>query len=57
VQSLPFIAAVGLALIERSRFNDLAYWRALQTPLGGLLVRRPARAPAATPIAEREIVQ
>jgi exo-beta-1,3-glucanase (GH17 family)/cellulose synthase/poly-beta-1,6-N-acetylglucosamine synthase-like glycosyltransferase len=29
VQSLPFLAAVGLALIERSPFNALATWRRL----------------------------
>ena len=40
VQSLPFIAAVGLAVIERTRLNDFAYWRR----------RRGARhAPAAGP--------
>ena len=27
VQSLPFIAAVGLAVIERTPLNDFAYWR------------------------------
>ena len=30
VQSLPFIAAVGLAVIERTRLNDFAYWRSLE---------------------------
>ena len=30
VQSLPFIAAVGLAVIERTRFNEFAYWRNLE---------------------------
>ena len=30
VQSLPFIAAVGLAVIERTRLNDFASWRALE---------------------------
>jgi exo-beta-1,3-glucanase (GH17 family)/cellulose synthase/poly-beta-1,6-N-acetylglucosamine synthase-like glycosyltransferase len=27
VQSLPFLAAVGIAAIEGSRFNEFAYWR------------------------------
>ena len=27
VQSLPFLAAVGLAVLERTRLNDFAYWR------------------------------
>ena len=31
VQSLPFLAAVGLALIERSPFNAFATWRRLAT--------------------------
>ena len=30
VQSLPFVAAVGLAVIERTRLNDFAYWRSLE---------------------------
>jgi hypothetical protein len=29
VQSLPFLAAVGLALLERSPLNELATWRRL----------------------------
>jgi exo-beta-1,3-glucanase (GH17 family)/cellulose synthase/poly-beta-1,6-N-acetylglucosamine synthase-like glycosyltransferase len=27
VQSLPFLAAVGMAALDGSRFNELAYWR------------------------------
>jgi hypothetical protein len=34
VQSLPFIAAVAIALIEGTRFNSLAYWQALETRTG-----------------------
>jgi cellulose synthase/poly-beta-1,6-N-acetylglucosamine synthase-like glycosyltransferase len=30
VQSLPFLAAVALALVEGSRFNDFAYWRTVE---------------------------
>jgi hypothetical protein len=45
IQSLPFIAAVGLALIERTRLNDFAYWRAIDVRLAELLGRR-------TPIAQ-----
>jgi exo-beta-1,3-glucanase (GH17 family)/cellulose synthase/poly-beta-1,6-N-acetylglucosamine synthase-like glycosyltransferase len=29
IQSLPFIAAIGLAMVERTRLNDFAYWRTL----------------------------
>jgi hypothetical protein len=40
IQSLPFIAAVSMALIERTRFNDFATWRTLDARLGELLPRR-----------------
>jgi exo-beta-1,3-glucanase (GH17 family)/cellulose synthase/poly-beta-1,6-N-acetylglucosamine synthase-like glycosyltransferase len=30
VQSLPFLAAVALAFVEGSRFNDFAYWRTVE---------------------------
>ena len=46
VQSLPFLAAVGLALIERSRFNAFTTWRRLAT-LSTYLPRLP-RGPAPT---------
>jgi exo-beta-1,3-glucanase (GH17 family)/cellulose synthase/poly-beta-1,6-N-acetylglucosamine synthase-like glycosyltransferase len=53
IQSLPFIAAVGLALIERTRLNDFATWRALELRLAARLTKRTpaiiqAVAPAAT---------
>ena len=43
VQSLPFLAAVAIALVERSRFNDFATWRALEarTPRCCRGVQRP----------------
>ena len=50
VQSLPFIAAVGLAVIERTRLNDFAHWQALEARVGELFARRSVarmRAPAA----------
>ena len=37
VQSLPFIAAVGLAVIERTRLNDFAYWRSLEARVAEFL--------------------
>jgi hypothetical protein len=40
IQSLPFIAAVGLAIIERTQFNEFAYWRVLDARFGELLGRR-----------------
>jgi exo-beta-1,3-glucanase (GH17 family)/cellulose synthase/poly-beta-1,6-N-acetylglucosamine synthase-like glycosyltransferase len=51
VQSLPFIAAVALAVIERTPLNDFATWRALAARVGELIARRPERAPA--PAAKR----
>ncbi len=42
VQSLPFIAAVALAVFERTRLNDFATWRTLEARLGELIARRPA---------------
>jgi cellulose synthase/poly-beta-1,6-N-acetylglucosamine synthase-like glycosyltransferase len=42
VQSLPFIAAVLLATLERSRLNDFATWRALQARTLALLPKREA---------------
>ena len=43
VQSLPFIAAVGLAVFERTRLNDFAYLaRHSMRALGELIARRAA---------------
>ncbi len=49
VQSLPFIAAVALAAIERTPLNDFAYWRMLEVRLAQILGRRPSIATAAAP--------
>ena len=59
IQSLPFIAAVAIALLERSRINDFATWRAIETQFGELIGRRPARiaeavAPAPAPMAQKQ---
>ncbi len=48
VQSLPFIAAVAMALIEGSRFNQFAYWRSVEAKVAETLPR-PA-AVAETPV-------
>jgi exo-beta-1,3-glucanase (GH17 family)/cellulose synthase/poly-beta-1,6-N-acetylglucosamine synthase-like glycosyltransferase len=55
VQSLPFLAAVGLALIERSPFNAFATWRRLATlaTYGPRLPRGPA--PTAGPPASGNV--
>ena len=59
VQSLPFLAAVALALIERTPLNDFAYWRTLEARLGELVHRRVGRRPAAAPAPAKqpELVQ
>jgi hypothetical protein len=56
IQSLPFLAAVALALIERTRLNDFAYWRSLEVRLAS---RGTKRAPALVKAtaSERERVQ
>jgi hypothetical protein len=40
IQSLPFIAAVALAAIERSTLNDFATWRSLEARFAELLPHR-----------------
>jgi len=49
VQSLPFIAALALAAIERTPLNDFAYWRTLEGRFGEALGRRAAIATAVAP--------
>src|SRR5450631_1806075 len=50
VQSLPFLAAVGLAVFERTRFNDFATWRAIEARAGELIARRPQPTPVPAPV-------
>jgi len=45
-QSLPFVAAVAIALIEGTRFNTFAYWRGIEVRLLELLPRSKAIAEA-----------
>ena len=54
IQSLPFVAAVALALIERTRLNDFATWRNLDLRL---LPRLAKRTPALVKASEREMVK
>jgi len=49
VQSLPFIAAVALAAVERTPLNDFATWRALRARFAEVLPRRLTRARAPAP--------
>ena len=52
IQSLPFIAAVLLALVERSALNDFATWRNIETRVTARLPRRTplVKAPAPVPV-------
>jgi exo-beta-1,3-glucanase (GH17 family) len=54
VQSLPFLAAVGIAALERSRFNEPAFWRGLGERFALGLARR--RAAAEATIAQAPVV-
>ena len=56
VQSLPFIAAVALAAIERTPLNDFATWRAVEARFTELLPKRARIAKVAAPAPKREIV-
>jgi hypothetical protein len=58
IQSVPFLAAVALALLERSALNDFGTWRRLQERTLALLPRRLtlAKVPTAAPD-KREAVQ
>jgi len=53
IQSLPFVAALALALIERSSLNDFATWRAMHVRLGGLVPRRSTPVPLPAPVTEQ----
>jgi cellulose synthase/poly-beta-1,6-N-acetylglucosamine synthase-like glycosyltransferase len=49
IQSLPFLAAAGLAALERTRLNDFVVWRRLETRIVELLPRRAAMTQAPAP--------
>ncbi len=56
VQSLPFIAAVVLAVVERTPLNDFATWRAIETRFAQLLPKREGRiAKVTAPAPKREV--
>ncbi len=51
VQSLPFVSAVAIALIEATRFNTIAYWRGIEAKAADLLpqpqaIAEPPKLPA-----------
>jgi exo-beta-1,3-glucanase (GH17 family)/cellulose synthase/poly-beta-1,6-N-acetylglucosamine synthase-like glycosyltransferase len=48
VQSLPFLAAVAIGMLESSRFNEFAYWRSVEAKVAAQLPQ-PAAAVAEAP--------
>ncbi|HEY5280396.1 MAG TPA: glycosyltransferase [Pseudolabrys sp.] len=58
IQSVPFLAAVVLALLERSPLNDLAAWRAIEARMLALLPYRATLAKVTSVASDkREAVQ
>jgi exo-beta-1,3-glucanase (GH17 family)/cellulose synthase/poly-beta-1,6-N-acetylglucosamine synthase-like glycosyltransferase len=49
VQSLPFLAAVAIALVESSRVNEFVFWRGIEARVAELLPWRPAVIEAQAP--------
>jgi cellulose synthase/poly-beta-1,6-N-acetylglucosamine synthase-like glycosyltransferase/exo-beta-1,3-glucanase (GH17 family) len=57
LQSLPFLAAVLVALLEGSRFNEFAYWRHVEAKVVETLPRpAAAEAPAQLPASQETVV-
>jgi exo-beta-1,3-glucanase (GH17 family)/cellulose synthase/poly-beta-1,6-N-acetylglucosamine synthase-like glycosyltransferase len=50
VQSLPFLAAVLIALVEDTRFGEFAYWRRVEAKVAVTLPRSGAVAEAPAPV-------
>ena len=57
VQSLPFIAAVGLAVFERTPLNEFVYWRTLDARFAELLGRRAPITASAVTTLPAQVVQ
>jgi len=55
VQSLPFVAAAALALIERSPLNDFATWRTIEARVAELLPKRAAAIAKAAATVENRV--
>jgi exo-beta-1,3-glucanase (GH17 family)/cellulose synthase/poly-beta-1,6-N-acetylglucosamine synthase-like glycosyltransferase len=54
IQAIPFLAAVGLAILEGLPINDFAFWRGLETKLSALRVPRRVT-PEVPAMAERTL--
>ena len=61
IQSVPFVAAVILAMIERTQLNEFAYWRSLETRFADMVpkisFKRPAAVEVQAPVAAAEQVE
>jgi exo-beta-1,3-glucanase (GH17 family)/cellulose synthase/poly-beta-1,6-N-acetylglucosamine synthase-like glycosyltransferase len=57
IQSLPFVAAVSLAVMERTRLNEFAYWRTLDRRFAELLGRRAPIAATVITTVPAQVVQ
>ena len=50
IQSLPFLAAAGIAALEASRLNEFAFWIGLRARVAGLVPGRVAKPLASDPV-------
>jgi cellulose synthase/poly-beta-1,6-N-acetylglucosamine synthase-like glycosyltransferase/exo-beta-1,3-glucanase (GH17 family) len=56
VQSLPFLAAVAIAVLEASRFNEFAYWRSVEAKVAAQLPQPAPAAVAEAPADQKSVV-
>jgi exo-beta-1,3-glucanase (GH17 family)/cellulose synthase/poly-beta-1,6-N-acetylglucosamine synthase-like glycosyltransferase len=56
VQSLPFLAAVALAGLEGSRFNEFAYWKSVEAKVAETLPRPAVAAEAPAPTRQESVI-
>ena len=56
VQSLPFLAAVAIAMLEGSRFNQFAYWRSVEAKVAAQLPQPTSVAPLTDAPADQKSV-
>ena len=56
VQSLPFLAAVAMAVLEGSRFNEFAYWRSVEAKVAAQLPQAASVASVTDAPADQESV-
>jgi hypothetical protein len=56
VQSLPFLAAVAIAVLEASRFNKFAYWRSVEAKVAAQLPQPQPAAVTEAPADQKSVV-